>query len=582
MPIEPGLTRDGRLPSPPPFEQRIEEIRIDQDVVTRDYATTEDKKQYSTIYDNAILNTGSETSVLIGVNEQPPLWDTFFQSYFPEANADWVKKLDYNTTLLADLESYGSYLEEELALSPGELTGDDASFINELNSRIKIALDKESGETTSTNQVKDKILQFRISEIEAPVSLLASDILRKIHGRDGYPGEIRGATISGIHLQIDEENALASKYEDDPQKLEYTRARIQELNEVKSPEMLASLSGLDYSKLTPKDLHRYLGNFTRDAVNANHLERVQTISFYKNTFDSYLQSFGTYLNSSEGADDKAVLKGEKDLDANGNIVSPSSQSPVTDTKLKENRVSVWKSYLSKKTDILFRSKAMYLWVMLDLLTMMETLTNTILNSQGNQRVLNGAQKRITEQLKQQELIKIDKIQFFYNPPTNRLVVPQAFAGLTNLPDTIDHAITNIDNIPEDQIYVDVPSAAIFTAATVNAVIGAPYGTPIAFAAFGAAAVAASLPAPIPGSAKLIPFPDIIPFPIGVPYPSIMQHNGVVNSKIGILKALRGQITQKGEEENVNTESAYKAFQKHNQYITELLGQLDTMLSQFTS
>ncbi|MFT4553638.1 MAG: hypothetical protein ACI9S8_002279 [Chlamydiales bacterium] len=575
MPIEPGLTQDGRLPSPPPFEQRIEEIQIDQDVATLGYATVKDEKNYTTILD-------SEGSVLVGDQQHRQLWDSFFQNYFPEANADWVGKLDYNAKIFAPFESYGSYLEEELGFASGELTGDDVGFIDALESRIKTTIDKESGKTIAPDEVKEKILKFRISELEAPVSLLASALLKKIHGREGYTGEIRTATISGIHLLPDDESALASKYEDSPQELADIRAQIQELNEVNSPALQASLSELSYSTLTPEDLHRYLGTFTRDAVNANHLERVQTISFYKNTFDSYLKIFGTYLNSDEGADDKAVFKGEKDLDADGNTITPSSQSPVTDTKLIENRVSVWKSYLSKKTDILFRSKAMYLWVMLDLLEMMNTLTKTILNSQGTQRVLNVAQKKITEALKQQELIKIDKIQFFYNPPTNRLVVPQAFAGLTNLPDHLAHAITHVDNIPEDQIYVDAPSAAIFTGAAINAAIGAPYGTPIAFAAFGAAAVAASLPAPIPGAAKLIPFPDIIPFPIGVPYPSIMQHNGVVKSKIGVLKALRGRITQKGEEENVNTESAYKALQKHNQYITELLGQLNTLLSQVTA
>lgn len=547
MPIEPGLTQDGRLPSPPPFEQYVLETEIVQDADTRVYASEYYTKNYSDIIDNH--QSDSDEGLLVGEASHAKaqhslLWDPFFQNYFPKANADWVKQSKFVNTADALLTSLNDYIEavaEERGVHSSLLGGN--AFTEVLEEDLLSVLQPKHGDPLTREEFEDKVVEVKAEEIRGPYVSQATKDLTQTLGRTPYDGEVRKV--------IDADEGLTER-----------------------------LSALSYSNFVQKDLYNMLVKVASDQINENHVDRVKTISFYKNSFDAYLRSFGTYLNTEEGATDKAVFRGELDLDKDGNAVGIGTETIETQ-KLEENQKTVWNNYLNEKTDLPFRSKAMYLWIMTDLLDMMNTLTTTILNAQGSQRVLNKAQKQISEQMKRQQLIQLDKIQFFYNPPTNRLVVPQAFSGLATIPQSVQHAISVIDNVPETTVVPDVIAGSFFTASILQATIGIPYLSAPTLGLFGAGLAAATIPYG-DDVAKVIPFPELVPFPIGVPYPSVMQHNGVINSRMGVLKALRGKITQLGEEENVNTEGAYKAYQKHNQYITELLGQLDTMLSQFTA
>lgn len=165
-----------------------------------------------------------------------------------------------------------------------------------------------------------------------------------------------------------------------------------------------------------------------DVQNEN-LAREAGVSFYKNSLEYYLNRFNTFLDEEVDNEGKTVYKdayrGIFDLDEYG---TPVSSAPENDLVKEQNKITLWKNFLEKKTDVANRARTVYLWIITDLMNVINKLQTVLVNKTVNVSLLNKAQRKVLEKMKALEFEKMEKWPFPIAVPK---AAPVSHNGLVN-------------------------------------------------------------------------------------------------------------------------------------------------------
>lgn len=117
---------------------------------------------------------------------------------------------------------------------------------------------------------------------------------------------------------------------------------------------------------------------------------------YQSTFNIYVAKFkNEYLDLSPN--ETIVINGQTI-----NINQASYGGGNSDT-----RIAMWNQYLAN-SDIVIRHKAVYLWSIIDLLVMMQALSDTVTNQANSSKLFHGAQRRNVGEMGKKSFQKMKK------------------------------------------------------------------------------------------------------------------------------------------------------------------------------
>lgn len=114
------------------------------------------------------------------------------------------------------------------------------------------------------------------------------------------------------------------------------------------------------------------------------------IYFYKKSFEEHLQGLRTHLANND--EKKSAFLGLRRWDTETKALSEGTPSPE---EVEKARTSIWKDFLEKDSDILTRSRTIYLWVLTHLLKVVQEMQDKALNATSVMALYNRAQKSLS-------------------------------------------------------------------------------------------------------------------------------------------------------------------------------------------
>lgn len=134
------------------------------------------------------------------------------------------------------------------------------------------------------------------------------------------------------------------------------------------------------------------------------------IYFYKKSFEEHLKSFRDYL--AENGNEKMAFLGRIGWDSENR--APIMDGSPNAEEVDNTRNSLWKYFLEKESDILTRSRTIYLWVLTHLLKVVQEMQEKALNASSVMSLYNKAQKSLSRSMGKLSFEKM----YIESPPVN--------------------------------------------------------------------------------------------------------------------------------------------------------------------
>lgn len=135
------------------------------------------------------------------------------------------------------------------------------------------------------------------------------------------------------------------------------------------------------------------------------------ILFYKQSFEEHLQVFKQFLYDEENIMYKKAFEGSVRIDKNGIPEEQNASPRLEEDEINENRLVLWKAFLKKHTDILIRARTVYIWVIIDMMDLIESIQEAALNAANTVRRFNKTQKNIVKEMGELQFKKMGKYPF---------------------------------------------------------------------------------------------------------------------------------------------------------------------------